>query len=202
MAGISLFVLSTACLKLFDKGIHERINLLKKSNRHIQSASSADNNNSLFEENGSGCSDVESTKALMVDISLESEHIEDNGVISNPINKDDGVKLDENVGLHHIMKGDDINDSINGSNISIHELNDIRATLFRNIVHNHADNDEKISKFRLRIIKILMTMKLLDVSDLHGNPVNDDLQSERLMSIHSSSFCEQEGGVGVSPIIN
>jgi hypothetical protein len=57
------------------------------------------------------------------------------------------------------------------------------------------------------LIKILMTMKLVEVSDLHGNPVNDDLQAERLISSLHSSFCEggghdHEGGLGVSPIIN
>jgi len=203
MAGVSLFVLSTICLKLFDKGIHERINLLKKSNRHVHSESSAENRNYLFEENGSGCSDVESTKTLMVDISLESEQVEDNEMVSNPINNDN-VEVD--VVLHNIMKGEDLDKSIGSSNLSIHELNDIRQTLFGgNIVQNA--NDEKISKFRFTLIKILMTMKLVEVSDLHGNPVNDDLQAERLISSLHSSFCEggghdHEGGLGVSPIIN
>jgi hypothetical protein len=143
-----------------------------------------------------------------VDTSLESDRLE---VVVNPIiNTNEKLNV---TGFHDIMKGDmspDINldESIDRyaiSNISINELNDLRATLFRDSIDPNKGTN--ISKFRVSVLRVLMKINFIDVTDLYGHPIDaNNLGMERvsLSSLISSSSMEtgETGrGLGVSPVI-
>lgn len=209
MAGISLFIMSTYCLKLFDKGIHERINLMKKLNRHIDVDANANDRQYLLENDTISGSPDDNNKAALVDVSLESDKLE--GEINPIINTTEKLNV---TGFHDIMKGDmspDVNldESVHRyavSNISINELNDLRATLFRESTDSKKGS-ENVSKFRISLLRVLMKTHFIDVTDLYGHPIDaNSLGSERdsLSSLISSSSMEtgETGrGQGVSPVI-
>lgn len=214
IAAISLFVLSTYCIKLFDKGIHERINLMKKLNRHGNEDNNNNDNDYQHLLENESCSRSPNDKALMVDVSLDYDNRVDcvtNPTINDTVEKFKGVVSRETMTGDLTPETAQALDTSGISNISINELNDLRATLFRDSRDSikKAANDDGVSKFRVNILKFLMKNKFIELTNLRGHCIDhNSLGKDRvsLSSIISSSSLETREtgetlGVGVSPII-